>query len=346
LVLKLKNKNLVKVKLIHRGSIASENTSFRHQTLDSAGIYSNCSFTFNPLNRDYDWLVVQDDVSKILDKQTEILACPKENTIFVTTEPDTIARYGKSFTNQFQYVITNQTEKTLPHPNAIRSHTGNVWFYGKTLNEILSTTKPTKSKKISTVCSNKQQGHTIHKKRFEFTKILEEEIVEIERFGKGYNWIDLKADAIDDYEFHVVIENQYAPNVWTEKLADCFLGYSVPIYYGCPNIYDYFPKDSIILIDIFDIEESIKKIKKIISTPGEYEKRLSSIIEARKKIIEEYNLLAMVDKIISENSVNKKTELSSVEKIYGRRKMRTKSLTDLLSFLGWKISNFFKNLRS
>jgi hypothetical protein len=175
---------------------------------------------------------------------------------------------------------------------------------------------------------------------------MEERIPELERFGRGFKWIETKAEAIDDYEFHVAIENHYAPNVWTEKLADTFLGYAVPIYYGCPNIYDYFPEDSIILIDIYDVEGSIKKIKEIIATPGEYERRLPAIKEARRKVIEEYNLLAMIDKVVTENSDKKKSEISSKNKIYNRRKMRTKSFSDLFAFLGWKIKNFILNLKA
>ena len=334
-----------KVKLIHRGSRDTEDVDYRYQTSAGNGIIGNCEFTFNPLSRDYDWLVVIDDVSKILPYQTEILSCQKENTILVTTEPSSITKYGKAFANQFQYVITNQDEKSLPHSNAIRSQTGNVWFYGKTYDEIVAVTEPTKTKKISTVCSDKQQGHTIHKLRYDFTKIMEDKIPELVRFGKGFKWIETKAEAIDDYEFHVAIENHYAPHVWTEKLADTFLGYAVPIYYGCPNIFDYFPEDSIILIDIYDIDGSIKKIKEIISTPGEYERRLPAVKEARRRVLEEYNLLSMIDKIVSENFSEKKSEISTKNKIYNRRIMRTKNLSDLFTFFVWKIKNFIKNIK-
>lgn len=65
------------------------------------------------------------------------------------------------------------------------------------------------------------------------------------------------------------------------KLADAFLGYTVPIYCGCPNVYDYFPEDSLIRIDIHDFEGSLTKIKEIVSRPGEYERRLDAVIEAR-----------------------------------------------------------------
>ena len=331
------------IKFISRASSNHNKSKYSFQISEKEEIFKVSEFNFNASLKNYDWLVVIDDLPKVIPDRIEILQCPVENTILVTMEPSSITKYGKAFSKQFHYVITNQDEKSRPHPNAIRSQTGNVWFYGKTYDEIVAVKEPTKTKKISTVCSDKQQGHTIHKLRYDFTKIMEDKIPELVRFGKGFKWIETKAEAIDDYEFHVAIENHYAPNVWTEKLADTFLGFAVPIYYGCPNIYDYFPKDSIILIDIYDIEGSIEKIKEIISTPGEYERRLPAIKEARRKVIEEYNLLSMIDKIVTENSKSIKSEISSNNKIYNRRKMRTSNFRDLLSFFLWKFKNFIKN---
>ena len=334
-------KKETKVKLVRRSSKVNQESGFKKQSPRNEGKWGSCSFTFNPLEKVYDWLVIIDDIPRVIPGRVEHVSCPKENTILVTTEPTSITRYGRAFAKQFHYLITNQDEGVLPHPNAIRSQTGNVWYYGKDYDSIISVTHPTKTKKISTVCSNKQQGHTIHRLRYEFTKIMEERIPELERFGRGFKWIETKAEALDDYEFHVAIENHYAPHVWTEKLADAFLGFTVPIYYGCPNVYEYFPKDSLIQIDIYDVEGSIAKIKDIIVTEGEYERRLPAVKEARRRVIEEYNLLAMINNIVE----NAKEERSSVSdyKIYNRKIMRIRHLPDLIRFFYFKIENFIKN---
>lgn len=55
------------------------------------------------------------------------------------------------------------------------------------------------------------------------------------------------------------------------------------------------------------------------------------------------NLLAMIDKIVINNSGEKRSEISIKNKIYNRRLMRTKNFDDLILFVGWKIKNFFKN---
>jgi len=338
----MKMKNNIKVKLVHRGYKADEESDFRKQSPHNKAIFGNCSFTFNPLAKDYDWLAIIDDLPHIIPNRTELLQCPKENTILLTTEPASITRYGKAFAKQFKYLITNQDEKTLPHQNAKRSQTGNVWFYGKDFDSIISATHLNKTKKISTVCSDKQQGHTMHKLRYEFTKVLEEKIPEITRFGRGFKWIETKVEALDDYEFHVAIENHIAPHVWTEKLADAFLGFTVPIYCGCPNVYDYFPEDSLIQIDITDMEGSISKIKEIISTEGEYERRLDAVKEARRRVIEEYNLLAMINKIVINH---KETKFTPNQKIYSRKIMRIRHLPDLFRHITFKAENIFKELK-
>lgn len=333
----------IRVKITERGSRSNQESTFKKQTPHSQGIWGKCQFTFDPLDQNYDWLVVLDDIASIVPHKIEPLQCPRENTILVTTEPSSISYYGRAFAGQFHYLITNHGEKTLPHPNAIRSQTGNTWFYGKTYDEILRVTNPTKTKKISTVCSNKQQGHTMHKLRYEFTQKLQEAVLKLERFGKGFKWIDLKADALDPYEFHVAIENHIEKHVWTEKLADAFLGWCVPIYCGCPNVYDYFPKESVIQIDIHDIEGSIAKIKEIIAQEGEYERRFEAVEEARRRVIEEYNLLAMIDKIV-QNS--KPSIFVPNQKIYSRRVMRVRHLSDLMRFFWFRVEGFMKTIRA
>lgn len=329
----------IRIKLTERGSQPGKDLAFIKQSPSNNAIFGNCLFIFDPLDKNYDWLVVLDDIARVIPHKTEVLKCPKEHTILVTTEPSSISYYGRAFAKQFHYLITNHDEKTLPHPNALRSQTGNVWFYGKDYNDIVHVTEPTKTKKISTVCSNKQQGHTMHRLRYAFTEMMEKEIQQLERFGRGFKWIDTKAEALDDYEFHVAIENHIANHVWTEKLADAFLGFTVPIYCGCPNVYDYFPKESLIQIDINDMPKAIQIIKEILRNEGEYARRLDAVKEARRRVIEEYNLLAMISKIV-ENA--KETSFTQNQKIYSRRIMRVRYLPDLFRLIVFRISNFLR----
>ena len=71
--------------------------------------WGNCQFIFDIDAREYDWLVVYHDVPR--DKWSfgqEPLACARERTILVTTEPSTITVYGTNYLRQFGMVLTSQ----------------------------------------------------------------------------------------------------------------------------------------------------------------------------------------------------------------------------------------------
>ena len=331
----------IQVKLVFR-SEQGTGCAWANQCPGNKPVWGKCEFTSDPFSTNYDWYVAIDDIPKILPGHKEQLSCSQTNTILVTTEPSSVTRYGKAFSAQFAHLLTNQHEKVLPHPNAVRSQTGNLWFYGKSYDDIKQTPPIPKSKLISTVCSSKQQAHTMHALRYQFTQALKKEIPDLEIFGHGVRFVEKKADAIDPYKFHLVVENHIAQNVWTEKLADTFLGYSVPIYCGCPNVLDYFPEESIVPIDINDFEGSLDTIRKTIFTEGEYERRLNAVKEARRLVMEEYNLPAMLNRIITAAPQPRGNKTNG--KLYSRRFMRARYPMDFLRFAVWRVNNFIKQL--
>ena len=85
----------------------------------------------------------------------------------------------------------------------------------------------------------------------------------------------------------------------TEKLPDAFLGFTLPFYHGAPNASDYFPKESFIPIDIGDYERS-RDIIRFHLANNEYDDRLPYIIEARRRVLEEENLFAILARTIRE----------------------------------------------
>ena len=47
-----------------------------------------------------------------------------------------------------------------------------------------------------------------------------------------------KIDGLRDYRYHFCIENIKRDYWFTEKLIDCFVTGTIPIYWGCPSIFD------------------------------------------------------------------------------------------------------------
>lgn len=304
--------------------------------------WGRCRFIFDPADNDYDWLVVIHDLPKTRGGAPFLLTCPAENTLFVTTEPASITKYGRNFVRQFAHVLTSQEAKDLPHPNAIRSQTGNIWFYGKNHDEAAAMTPCEKTNLFSTVCSSKRQGHTLHAKRYAFTQRLKSAIPEMDIFGHGVRFIEHKYDALDPYAFHLAIENHYAPHHWTEKLADAFLGYTVPIYYGCPNVSDYFPEESVIPIDIHDFDGAVSIIREALTFEN-YQRRLPAILEARRRVMEHYTFPALISNLIAGVHDRQPAPALAGQQptpLYGRRQMRIRHPLDFADFAWWRISNY------
>ena len=53
-------------------------------------------------------------------------------------------------------------------------------------------------------------------------------------------------------QFHVAIENTCWDNYFTEKVMDCFLTKTVPLYWGCPNFGNFFSMDGVLTFNTYD----------------------------------------------------------------------------------------------
>jgi hypothetical protein len=62
------------------------------------------------------------------------------------------------------------------------------------------------------------------------------------------------------FQFSFVIENSRQANYFTEKLCDCLITKTIPIYYGCPNIGEYFDTTGWILLDKPDVKTVNQKL--------------------------------------------------------------------------------------
>ena len=85
-------------------------------------------------------------------------------------------------------------------------------------------------------------------------------------YGRGYNPIPSKVQALAPYCYSVVIEAQRLDTYFTEKLIDCFSQGTIPLYWGARKIADFFDeRGMIILDDITDIYNYLSEL-----TPAHY----------------------------------------------------------------------------
>jgi hypothetical protein len=69
-----------------------------------------------------------------------------------------------------------------------------------------------------------------------------------------------KNDLFLDFQFSIAIENSSQRYYFTEKLIDCLITKTIPIYYGCRNISEYFDTRGWIILETTDIREFIHKV--------------------------------------------------------------------------------------
>ncbi len=258
-------------------------------------------FTADVNCRDYDWAVVYDDFPRWPDGSTvderEPLACPQENTILVTGEPPTIKLYTRPYVSQFGYVISTHLPRYLSHPRRVYAPGSMMWIAGYTVEEARSLPEYEKTKLLSTVCSSKQQGHTMHRTRYEATRYLAEQMPEMDWYGHGVRDLRVKYDALSPYRYHLAAENYVADYHWTDKIADPILGLCLTFYAGDPKLAEVFPEESFIPVPLADREATLAIMREAIRN-NEYEKRLPALREARRRLVQENNMFAHVSRLI------------------------------------------------
>jgi len=111
----------------------------------------------------------------------------------------------------------------------------------------------------------------------------------------------LRQSGLEKYKYTLAIENYSGNDYWTEKIADAYLSYCMPIYYGCENITDYFPEKSLLQIDIENPKEAIRIIESAIDDKL-WEKNIDEIKIARELVLNKYQLFPFINNLIEKDA--------------------------------------------
>ena len=130
----------------------------------------------------------------------------------------------------------------------------------------LNMSMPEKTADISVICSNKAFTPD-HYLRLKFVSKLKEDLGDrLHWYGNGISMLKDKWPGIAPYRYHLVIENRPGHDIISEKLYDSFLGMAHPIYYGAPNVHDYYSEFSVSTINIYDYKQAKAKILDLIES--------------------------------------------------------------------------------
>lgn len=192
------------------------------------------------------------------------------------------------------------------------------WWVEKSFDELATMKPPVKTGQMSAVASTR--AHVAgHHARNAFIERVINEFPEIDVFGRGRaRPLDDKWDGIAPYKYTIAIENGSTPDYWTEKITDAFMGWSVPLYFGAPNIGDYFPIDSFIWLPIDDPERALDVIRDTLANDT-WEDRLDALREAREAIFTNWGLAAQVTRAVAERESELRAASCVRVRVLGRR---------------------------
>jgi hypothetical protein len=269
---------------------------FFRQTPCSTGKWGDYQFHYQNIT-ECDYWVVYDSLPA-----PEKVICPRSNTIFIASEPPSVKSYDPKFLEQFAIVIASHTHITqINHSYVLHMPLALPWLVNKDYDTLKRMPDIKKDRLISVIAGNR--GVANHAQRLEFAYKLKKHFGnELDIFGRGVNEIADKWDAIARYKYHVTIENSVHSYYWSEKIGDAFLGFSYPIYYGCPNLADYFPVDSFTTIEIYDFADAARTIEKAISE-NYYERAKDQLMAARNLVLDKYNLFPLMSDLFSKMPV-------------------------------------------
>ncbi len=306
-------------------------------------VWGNCEFVFSE-DDNYDYIVVIDSIKEEINTH-----CPIERRLLFLGEPPYVKIYNENFIEQFGHVYGCQeqlirrgaSETSIPllpwmlgcqlQKNTHICNSDKYYTYSDFENDRIEYSR---LNKFCLITSNKTftKGH---RDRVRFAeRILKEYPDLVDIYGNGYNSISDKLDILSQYKYSIVIENCSYPNYWTEKLSDCFMAGCYPLYYGCTNINDYFSRSSLDVINILDFDSTISQLKAILSS-FRYEDSIGAIMEAKKKVMNKYNMFSIVSHIIEDmdSSLIFKKEYSSII-----RPMRYSIKDKIIQKVAWRFN--------
>lgn len=279
------------------------------QTYNSEGKVPGYEFSCKPT--DNDQYIITYDNSNELDL---ISRFPIDKRIYIHSEQpetgpppdnDLLKNYGILITS-YNYNDSKAVTKSVVCPGIFD------WWYGVSFdltlglkhkpvavnlnfNDLIQLKDPVKTKLLSVICSAKNFTPG-HQWRLDVVKHLKKYFgADIDLFGFGHQPIEDKRDVLDDYKYHICIENTSLNYYVSEKLLDPLLAYSIPIYSGAPNIRDlfpeYFPCFKYGMLPAEVCNYIINVIKSDIT-------KIEDLYVMRERVLYEYNLFYVMAKLI------------------------------------------------
>lgn len=269
------------------------------QSPGSTGVWGDVTFTTEPVD-ECDLLIVCNRAHQDIS-----VRCPKGGRWLFTMEPpEGYYSYFKGGYRDYDLVLSlwgDAADFVDSGAKVLRKWGPTSWYAQRSYDEYcaLSPDACGKQERISYVMSHKKK-QAGHKLRHNFRDYLQRSGFDFDLFGGKDHYIADKCQALLPYKYTVAIENSSYPDYWTEKISDAFLCWTIPVYWGAPNITHYFPQEAMIRLDQDDFQGSRQRLEEAVR--GDYWTRnLGALTEARNRVLNRYQFFPFFCELIREH---------------------------------------------
>ena len=251
------------------------------------------------------WLVVFDEAPAGF-----CTTVPRERRILFVTEPPEIKKYPRSYLAQFGTVVSPYDFRSVERRSMVLGNPCLNWHFGVsrvdgrysskfgTLDELRHLPVPQKIDLVSVICSNKTATEA-QRARLALVCLLKEHLGDVLHvYGRGFNPVDDKMSAIAPYKYHVVLENNLLPHFWTEKLSDAWLGWSLPLYLGAPNLGTVCPAAGFVPLPAGAPEDCVRVVIQALESQL-WESRQAELALCRHWMMETTNVFAAAARMLA-----------------------------------------------
>uniref|UniRef100_A0A6C0B681 Fucosyltransferase C-terminal domain-containing protein n=1 Tax=viral metagenome TaxID=1070528 RepID=A0A6C0B681_9ZZZZ len=200
---------------------------------------------------------------------------PKKDIMLIVLqcEPNAIMNHREAYVqnhDKYDMILTFDDEVLKACPNARLCLPACTWIRPEVYNSIDTERKKTR---ISSITGSKNMGAPGHSLRqfFYMNQLLLRSHFTWFRSSAGSLLPEIQANLVVgkdshskdilflDYQFSLVIENSRQKNYFSEKLIDCLITKTIPVYWGCPNISDWFDTRGWIILESESLVELRQK---------------------------------------------------------------------------------------
>jgi hypothetical protein len=218
------------------------------------------------------------------------MRAPREKRFGLLLEPSPVSpsvALSLGHASRFRRIFTHDPFLLRTSPVYRKNLFGTSWSFR---HEDLSGA-PDKNAIISMITS-RMATTAGHRLRLRLAGMLHQRQTGVAIFGRDIPWgpfLPDRRDGVAPFLFSIVIENCRKPNYFSEKLVDCFITRTVPLYQGCPNIAEFYDPRGLLT---FDDEKSFWVLfEKVMTDPvALYEGCREGLEENFRRSLESYNV--------------------------------------------------------